>query len=72
MARLRDDVGRSPAGPERWVTKRLVMECSAKAVRVWERQHRPRLSIQVDFERYFYPCHLVGGAQAHEAKQRRL
>lgn len=54
LAELRDDVGRSPAGPERWVTKRLVISFSAKAMRVWERAPAPPLT-QVDSTRSLYP-----------------
>lgn len=39
-------MGCSPVGPERWVIKRLVIAFAAKAVRVWERQSQPHLSLR--------------------------
>lgn len=41
LGRLRNDVGRNPAGPARWVTKRLLIAFAAKAARVWENSTSP-------------------------------
>lgn len=70
LGRLRNDVGHNPAGPERWVTKRLVIAFAAKAARVWENS-TSIASHSGGLAGYFHPPHPMGCPQGQEAKQGR-